>query len=201
MTQLPLPLAYRSADGEADFFISDANAAAVRGLDRWPDWAQPQALLTGPAGAGKSHLARLFAARTGARLADDAEAADAETLFHAWNAATTERPLLIVARTPPRDWARLSDLASRLAATPVLAITDPDDTLLAAVLAKQFADRGLRVAPDAAHYVLARIERSFAGVAAAVAALDAAALESGRAVTVPLARALLSNQFRLDLDG
>ena len=34
----------------------------------------------------------------------------------------------------------LPDLASRLAATPTLVIADPDDALLAAVLAKQFAD-------------------------------------------------------------
>ena len=161
----------------------------------------PVALLTGPAGAGKSHLARIFARRAGARAFDDAEGADQEALFHAWNAATRAQPLLIVARRLPAEWVRLPDLASRLAATPAVAILDPDDALLSAVLAKRFADRGLKVAPEVAACVLARIERSFAAVAAIVAALDAAALAQGRAVTVPLAREVIEAQGELPLKG
>ncbi len=196
MHQLPLPLAYRQAAGVADFFVSPANADAVAWLDRWPAWPQAQAVLIGPASSGKSHLARLFAGRSGATVFDDADTATApEALFHAWNAATLDRPLLLTARTPVRAWAAmLPDLASRLAATPTLVIADPDDALLAAVLAKQFADRGLRVAPEVAAYLLARIDRSFAGGAAIVAKLDAAALAAGRAVTLPLARAVLEEQ-------
>jgi len=190
MTQLPLPLAYRRGGSEADFFVSAANADAVAWLDRWPDWPHPQALLVGAEGAGKSHLARLFALRSGATVIDPAAATPAETLFHAWNAATVARPLLIVSRTVPRP--ALADLASRLAATPTLAIADPDDALLAAVLAKAFADRGLRVAPGVADYVLARTERSFVAVHAIAAALDAASLAAGRAITVPIARAVLA---------
>lgn len=195
MTQLPLPLAYRSADGEADFFVSPANADAVAWLDRWPDWPLPVALLIGPAGAGKSHLARIFARRAGAEIIDDAEHADREALFHSWNAARPGRPLLIVAQLPPRDWPQqLADLASRLAATPQLRIAAPDDALLAALLAKQFRDHGLRVGGDVIDYVLARIDRSFASIARIVSALDAAALAAGRPVTVPLARSVLQAQ-------
>ena len=201
MSQLPLPLAYREGAGEADYFVSEANADAVAWLDRWPDWPQPQTLLIGPPASGKSHLARLLVGRTGATLVDDAESTDPEALFHAWNAATVERPLLIVARARPADWGHgLPDLASRLAATPLLAIRDPDDRLLAAVLAKRFTDRGLRVAPELAAYILARIERSFAAVAAAVEALDGAALAEGRGLTIPLARAVLEAQFDLPLE-
>ena len=194
MTQLALPLGYRSAAGQGDFFVSTANADAVAWLDRWPDWPQPHALLVGPAGAGKSHLARIFAGRAPTTVLDPAEALDQAALFHAWNAATPAAPLLLTARTSPREWVTLPDLASRLAATPTLTITDPDDALLAAVLAKQFADRGLRIAPDVASYVLARIDRSFTAGAAIVAALDAAALASGQGVTIPLARRVLEGQ-------
>ena len=202
LSQLPLPLSYRIAMGESEFFVSEANADAVAWLDRWPDWPQPQVLLVGPEGSGKSHLARLFAARVGARIVDPADHADAEALFHAWNAASIDAPLLMIARRAPREWPhRLPDLASRLAATPLLAIADPDDALLGAVLAKQFADRGLRVPPEVAAYVLTRIERSFAAVSLTVAALDAAALAEGRAVTVPLARDVLEAQFALPLEG
>ncbi|MGL4541955.1 MAG: chromosomal replication initiator DnaA, partial [Polymorphobacter sp.] len=180
MRQLPLPLAYRSADGEGDFFVSAANAAAVDWLDQWPAWPLPCALIIGPPASGKSHLARIFARRTGAEVADDADTAEPEALFHRWNAATPAVPLLMTATRPPRDWPRqLADLGSRLAATPQLRIAAPDDALLAALLAKQFRDLGLRVPPDVFDYVMARTERSFDGVAAVVARLDAAALAAG----------------------
>lgn len=195
MSQLPLPLAYRSADGERDFFVSEANLAAVNWLDQWPEWPMPCALLIGPAGSGKSHLARIFARRTGACIADDAEFVDAEALFHRWNAATPAMPLLMTAARPPRDWhRRLDDLASRLAATPQIRIAPPDDALLAALLAKQFRDHGLRVSAEVVDYVLARTERSFAAISRIVLQLDAAALAAGRPVSVPLARSVLTVQ-------
>lgn len=201
MTQIPLPLHYRSADGEQDFFVSEANGEAVAALDGWRGWPQPRLLLTGPEGAGKSHLARIFAARSGASVIDDlGRDLDEEALFHAWNAATPARPLLMVARTPPGQWAvRLPDLFSRLASTPAVTIRSPDDALLAAVLAKRFRDRGVLIAPDVVQWLTLRIERSFAGAAAAVEALDGAALAEGRAVTVPLARAALETQLGLAL--
>jgi len=197
MSQFPLPLSYKAADGERDFFVSEANAQAVAYLDRWPHWPRPVALLVGPAGAGKSHLARIFARQTGAEVIDDLDrGGDDEAVFHAWNRAGAASPLLLVARTPPTVWrVALPDLRSRLAATPQAAIHAPDDALLAAVMAKQFRDRGLKVAPDVVAYVLARMERSFAAVADVVDRLDAAALAQGRAVTVPLARVALEQQL------
>jgi len=195
MTQLALPLAYRRAEGEADFFVSAANADAVAWLDRWPDWSQPQTLLIGPPASGKSHLARIFVDRTSATLIEDIEqAADQSALFHAWNAATPSRPLLLTSRSLPRNWVTLPDLSSRLAATPTLTIHDPDDALLAAVLVKHFADRGLRVPPEVAGFVLARIDRSFAAIAAVVASLDALALATTREITIPLAREILAQE-------
>lgn len=198
--QIALPLHYRSAAGERDFFVSEANRDAVAMLDRWPDWSQPRLLLIGPVGAGKSHLARVFAARSAASVHDDLDQhRDEEALFHAWNAASAGNPLLCVARTDPRTWGiGLPDLASRLAATPIVAILPPDDILLSAVLAKQFRDRGLTVGPDVIGWLTTRIERSFAAAAAVVELLDKAALAQGRAITIPLAKAVLDAQFGMD---
>lgn len=189
--QLPLPLAYRPASAAADFVHAAANADAVAWLAGPP---APRTLLVGPPASGKTHLGRLFAARHGATLVDDADTTDREALFHAWNAATPATPVLFTARSLPRAWVTLADLASRLAATPTLVIGPPDDALLAAVLVKQFADRGIRIDAPVVAFIVLRIERSFAAVAATVAALDAAALAQGREVTVPLARAVLEGQ-------
>ena len=199
--QPALPLAYAPRLDADSFVISDSNREAAAWLADPARWPGPRCVLVGPAGAGKSHLAALFHARHGGTLVEDADSiADGEPLFHAWNAATPAAPLLLTAQRLPRFWAHtLPDLASRLAATPLVTIADPDDALIAAVLAKRLADRGLRVGDDVIAYLAVRIERSFAGAADIVARLDALALAERRDITVPLARELLEGQLRLAL--
>lgn len=200
LNQPALPLAYVPRLGEADFMVTDSNRIAAQWLARPQQWQMPRSVLIGPAGSGKSHLAALFVA-AGGRVIDDADAVtDGEPLFHAWNAATADIPLLLVGRRVPKFWAhRLPDLASRLAATPLVRIEDPDDALVAAVLEKRFNDLGLRVGQDVIAYLVMRIERSFAGAADVVARLDAMALAERRDITVPLARELLEGQLHLAL--
>lgn len=199
--QPPLPLAYAARLRPQDFAVSDANRTAARWLETPEAWPTPRALLIGPPGSGKTHLAALFTARTSGRVIDDADLhTDGEPLFHAWNAATPTTPLLLTARSLPRGWAHsLPDLASRLSATPLVRLEDPDDALIAAVLEKHFADRGLKVGAEVVAWLTARIERSFAEAAAVVAALDAHALAERRDITVPLARELLEGQLKLAL--
>ena len=214
--QLPLELGHRPALGRADFLLASCNADAVAWLDRWPDWPGPALALYGPPGSGKSHLGRVFAAQSGARVldaaalatdripaslgdaraatVDDAERASEEPLLHLYNLLAERRGhLLVIAREPPARWAiALADLRSRLIAAPAVALRDPDDALIGALLVKLFADRQLAVGNELVQYLVPRLERSFAAAAAAVAALDRAALAEQRPITVPLARRVLS---------
>ena len=192
--QMVLPLRWRAAQGQKDFYVSTANRDAVAFLDGWSTWPIPAALLIGPPGSGKSHLAAIFARRSNARLWDDADrASDEEALFHAWNTAMEERrPLLLTARSLPADWnMALADLKSRLAATPRVRIGAPDDALLQAVFLKQWRDRGVEPPADVVAYVLARIERSFESIGRAVQLIDQLAMASLRPITIPLAREAL----------
>jgi chromosomal replication initiation ATPase DnaA len=199
-SQPPLPLAYAQRLGPEDFIRSASNRSAAEWLADPLRWPTPRTLLIGPPQSGKSHLAGLFAARGGTVIEAADLAADGEPLFHAWNAATPAAPLLLTARRLPKFWAHnLPDLASRLAATPLVRVDDPDDALLAAVLEKRFSEKGVRVAPDVFAFLVSRIERSFAAAAAVVEALDALALANRRAISIPLARELLDGQFRLEL--
>ena len=115
----------------------------------------------------------------------DAEAA----LFHLHNLALAEgQTLLFTAASAPSDWLlTLPDLMRRMQGTPSIHISPPDDALLGALLMKLFADRQLSPTPATLPYLVARIDRSYEAAAAAVDALDAAALQSGRSITPRLA--------------
>ena len=66
--QLVFDLATRPALGRADFFVAPANALALAQVDTWPDWPGRRLAVVGPAGAGKTHLAHVWAARVDALI-------------------------------------------------------------------------------------------------------------------------------------
>jgi chromosomal replication initiation ATPase DnaA len=216
VTQLAFQLTGGAAFGRSDFVVSGCNAAALAWLERWPDWPAPALLLHGPRGSGKTHLAHLWCARASAVLVsgdaldeaglqhlldqgdrrivvDDADRAGESPLLHLFNAChEANGSLLLTARASPGLWpVKLPDLGSRLRAAFAAGIGPPDDALLGAVLAKHFADRQVRVAPQLIAYLVRHMERSLAAVAEVAAALDRLALVGGGAITVPLARRLL----------
>lgn len=217
--QLPLDLPHRPALGMEDFLVAECNRAAVACIDRWPDWPGPLAVIFGPEGSGKTHLAHVWQVKSRAATVADLSRIDPAALapgfalviedvqtpfgaeaerrfFHLYNlAAETGGSLLATSREPPARWnVALPDLASRLAASAQAAIGAPDDALLAAIIVKLFADRQVKIGEDLVTYLLARIERSFAAAREIVASLDRAALASGRKVSVALARAVLEER-------
>ncbi|MDP7604520.1 MAG: DNA replication protein [Alphaproteobacteria bacterium] len=219
--QLAFDLAQRPALGAEDFLVAESNAEAVSWLDRWPDWPGRALALHGPPGSGKSHLVHVWQAATGGTLLnpedvavargssmapgattvalDDADRAPlGEALLHLYNGIVEAGgTMLLTGRTPPARWeVALADLRSRLRAIPAVAVLPPDDSLLAALLVKLFADRQLRVAVDLVHYLVGRLERSPDAARRAVVALDEGALAKGREITVPLAREVLFSKPR-----
>jgi len=214
--QLPLQFDIRPALEREDFLVAACNAAAVEAIDRWDAWRSGVLVLSGPAGSGKSHLAHVFAAKSGASIhsygaltdelveqlaagpsrvvVEGADMAGEETrLFHLFNAVRQSGGrLLITGRSPPRLWpVALPDLKSRLTAAPAVAIEAPDDAMMEAVVVKMFADRQVSVPPDTVSYALKRMPRSFAAARLLVEEADRLALAEKRAVTVPLIRAVL----------
>ncbi|MDA5194373.1 HdaA/DnaA family protein [Govanella unica] len=217
--QLTLSLPCRESLGGEDFLIAASNQDAVAWIDRWPAWPNNVLLLHGPAGSGKSHLAAVWQAASGAAslpasALDDAAVARARehprlvledadrqrtrefetALFHLINSIReTGGSLLITSRKPAGRWrAKLPDLASRLRALPQTGLKEPDEALMAAVLIKQFSDRQLRIGVDLADYLVARLDRSFDRLRDAVDSLDRAALAERRPLTIPFARKILN---------
>jgi chromosomal replication initiation ATPase DnaA len=215
--QLTFDLAGRTSFSRCDFLISASNAAAVGWINRWPDWPSRALALYGPAGCGKTHLAHLWCARASGvilpgetlneklvdrlvserrhRVAiDDADRAPERALLHLYNSCSENRgDVLLAARQPPASWTfALPDLGSRLRAVLAIGIGLPDDALLGAVLVKHFADRQLHVAREVVFYLVRHMERSFAAAADTAARLDSVSLSDRRAITVRLARRVLT---------
>lgn len=219
--QLVFDLALPPALGRGDFLPAPANADALAMLARSQDWPQGRLMLIGPEGAGKSHLAAIWAAEAGAvpcqasalraagvdaivpeggaLVVEDADCAagmaEAEAaLFHLANLAGARRArLLLTARAPVRDWGlALPDLRSRMEALTAVTLGRPDEALLEAVLVKLFADRQLSPAPGVIAALVRRMDRDLGLARRLTAAIDAEALASGRAVTRLLALAALA---------
>ncbi|MBI1173186.1 chromosomal replication initiator DnaA [bacterium] len=213
--QLAFDLPAREAWSRADFFTSPANAAALQAVEQWRGWPGGRMLLLGPSGAGKTHLAHVWASEAGAiwlspetlgerlaEIASDARviidgaqrvAGRAETeLFYLYNRLIPNGFLMLTAPVAPRDWRLgLPDLLSRLQAMPVSRLEAPDDDLLAAVLVKLLADRQITAPANLIPYLLPRMERSIAAARALVAALDARSLATRRPITRQLAAEVL----------
>ncbi len=231
--QLTFDLVHRSALSREDFLIAPANQQAVAWIDKWPDWPSQSLAISGPPGSGKTHLAHVYMAKSGAHLIDgsqinqinvrdlvetnptlvidNAEAVVSEdgadiheeNLFHILNLLKeTGHHAVLCSITPPARWkVKLADLKSRLNALTHVAIADPDESLLAAVMVKQFADRQLRIDHGVIDYILPRMERSFRCVHHIVTAIDALALREHRNITIPLIRQVLDtlNQEELEI--
>lgn len=216
--QLPLELGHEPGHGRDDLIVAGSNRAAVDIIDRWPNWRSPVVVLSGPEGAGKTHLAAIWKAASNAAILDPANiGADAlekaaagpvliddigaasfdETgLFHLINTVRQAgTSLLMTSRRRPANWPlTLPDLASRLKAVTVVEISQPDDDLLSAVIYKLFADRQVAVEPPLVAYLVSRIERSLSAANDVVDRLDRAALEQKCRISRTLAASVVNRE-------
>jgi hypothetical protein len=193
MSQIALPLDWPAGDKEQDYLVSEANLPVIRHFEHWSLWPVMATILTGPRKSGRSLLGRIFVAKIGGELIDNAEDAEEEAVFHAWNRAQERhRPLILIANAAPPIWAvRLPDLRSRLGATPVVRIEEPDDILVGQLIEKLCHARGLAAPPELIRYLVPRIERSYFGVHRTIDALDELAYAQRQRLTIPLARRAL----------
>lgn len=197
MSQIALPLAAPPGAGPSRIVVGNANAAVIDAFARAGAWPFRTAMLFGPPRSGKSLLARWFAEQGaggqirgghGGEAIDNAETVDETELFHRWNRAQESgRPLLLVSNDP--DWrVALPDLASRLGAALRLEIGEPDDAMLADLVALHAERRGLVLDAGATSYLVPRCERSHMGVERLVGTIDRLSLERKQAPTMAIWR-------------
>ncbi|NRA99420.1 MAG: chromosomal replication initiator DnaA [Rhodobacteraceae bacterium] len=212
--QLAFDLPSKPALDRDAFFVSDANRLAVAQLEQFDAWPDRKAVLCGPEGSGKTHLAHVWAEdaqgifitpnskdlpQAGRNIViDNADAwkdAQETVLFHLHNHVLANGGhLLLTATQPPALWGTtLPDLASRMQATTTVTLNQPDDALLAALLVKLFDDRQVAISPQIIEFLVRRMPRSTGLVQRLVDALDQAALELGKPISRSLASQVLDN--------
>jgi chromosomal replication initiation ATPase DnaA len=215
--QLALELGHTPAQGEADFLVGEGNVLAHGRLLAFPHWPDPITLLIGPVSSGKSHLARIFADRSGARFAGVADleafateggqsplivedvdrlAYDEAGLFHLLNQSMREtRPLLLTAREDVANWPLATDdVRSRARRATAFTLELTDDIQLSHMFVKLFGDRQIKVDPKVVGYLVARMERSTEEVALLADLMDRLALARGTAITRSIATAALDRR-------
>ncbi len=212
---LDISLPRRRAFEREDFLVSPSNETALAMVERWDAWPNRQLVLSGPEGAGKTHLAHVWMEATGAErvpakslqegdvealvsigfiVVEDVDRNVSETtetaLFHFLNLARAERAcVLVTARSIPSSLPiSLPDLASRMAGLTHVSIEPPDEALMLDIIIKQFRDRHLIVAKPVVAFLSRRIERSAKAAAAVVDLLDRASRAEAQSITIPFVR-------------
>lgn len=190
------------------------------------EWRHNCLIIHGPEGCGKTHLLTAWSVAHGADVVtrmdegiitgltgkdtppraiaiDDADDIAGnpqreEWLQHLFNAAQSRNcRLLLTARNAPREWGlALPDIASRLNASFIVRMTEPDDDVLGGLMIKLFEEYQLTPAPEVPLYLLKRMQRSAAEARRLVDGLHHA-INAGRRVNNALLDELMETQMRM----
>jgi len=222
MKQIPLPIA-AEVPRTFDNFLPGPNRAALEHLTGLAPGAPP-VYLWGPSGSGKTHLLRAMAERArrdGGRVAwlgtvdplpgdeaerwqlavlDDCEGFDAarqQAAFALFVESTSRAvPIVAAGEVPPIDLPLREDLRTRLGWGHVFALQPLGEAEVRAALRLEADRRGLFLADEVIDYLLNRFARDLKHLMRRLDQLDAYALVSKRALSVPLVRDMLAAEDR-----
>lgn len=185
----------------------------------------PHLYLWGSGGSGRSHLlqASVAAAQANGRLArlihasevgaelplldagllaiDDVDALDPQAqiaLFNAFNRSRScGQRLLLAGNRAPLALELREDLRTRIGQCLIYQLQALDDQTRAAILSTLAQRRGLPLANEVLDYLMCHGERELPRLLAVFEALDAAALERKRPITLPLLRELIQRGLQI----
>ncbi len=218
---LNLPLVPRP-QANGDGLPTPAGADGLLAQTGGPAVPPPPVYLWGPPGCGKTHLLHGLAARVAqagfpvgwfdARDAlpwslqpdwalvviDDCESMDAAAQHAAFvlftEALTHAVPLAAAGSLPPADLALRDDLRTRLAWGHVFALQPLSEAETCSAMVAEARRRGFDLPLEVSNYLLSRFPRDLGTLMALLAALDDHGLATGRRLTVPLVRDLITHR-------
>lgn len=178
--------------------------------------------LWGPPGSGKTHLLRavaqalaeqgalvgwldpsvaeppMFDERWAAVLMDEVHLYTAVQQHAAFNwfvnAQTLQRGVLAAGELPPADLKLREDLRTRLGWGHVFALEVLSEPERRSVLRQAADERGIFLSDEVMDFMLHRFSRDLGSLMELLRQLDAYALQTQRAITIPLIRSMLENE-------
>jgi chromosomal replication initiation ATPase DnaA len=193
-----------------DFFVSTSNKKAYSFiLNKKID--NKKILLIGPNKSGKTHLGKIWQKNNNAIsyennfeiilnykknifIDDFFKNINEEQIFHLINHCSINK--LTILLTSNKEVFEhnflLKDLVSRLKTFNLLRINLPDDDLIINLIIKLLHDKQIIIKNEEIfHYILKRIERSYAEIFLLIENIDKLSLEKKRELTIPLIKKLL----------
>ena len=193
-----------------DFFVSTSNQKAFNFiLNKKID--NKKILLIGPNKSGKTHLGKIWQKNNNAIsyennfeiilnykknifIDDFFKNINEEQIFHLINHCSINK--LTILLTSNKEVFEhnflLKDLVSRLKTFNLLRINLPDDDLIINLIIKLLHDKQIIIKnKEIFHYILKRIERSYAEIFLLIENIDKLSLEKKRELTIPLIKKLL----------
>ncbi len=215
LNQLLLDFDYKTNFDKHDFYLSKSNSKAFNLINRWPDWDKKILNISGEKFSGKSHLANIFKLKSKAFLIkgneidnsifksmklhesiiiDDYEECNhEEILYSIFNLIDQDSKYLLINSLKPINEIkyRLPDLSSRSKNCLYVAIENPDDELLFAIILKNFSDRQIKIEKKIINFIISRIDRSYRKIDEFIYKIDELSLKKKKPINLKTIKEIL----------
>jgi len=186
-TRSPVPTYLWGAGGSGKTHLLKAVAEALREQGAAAGWLDPSV-----------HEPPEFDEAWAVVLMDDVHGYTAVQQHAAFNwfvnAQTLQRGVLAAGAVPPADLRLREDLRTRLGWGHVFQLQVLSEPERRAVLRQAADDRGIFLGDDVMDFMLTRFSRDLGSLMQLLDQLDGYALQTKRAITIPLIRSMLENQ-------
>ena len=192
-----------------DFFVSKSNYFAYNLILNWPKWEKNIINLNGDKFCGKTHLTKIFIKKFKAfkidakNLSDekikefkihqnfvlenfDQNSVNEKLIYSLINIVEQDNKYLIInSRKSLNKYSfKLNDLNSRLKNCLNAKIELPDDSLMFAIILKNFSDRQIFTDKKIINYVIKNIDRSYSKICEFIYKVDQVSLQKQKPVTI-----------------
>ena len=192
-----------------DFFVSKSNYFAYNLILNWPKWEKNIINLNGDKFCGKTHLTKIFIKKFKAfkidakNLSDekikefkihqnfvlenfDQNSVNEKLIYSLINIVEQDSKYLIInSRKSLNKYSfKLNDLNSRLKNCLNAKIELPDDSLMFAIILKNFSDRQIFTDKKIINYVIKNIDRSYSKICEFIYKVDQVSLQKQKPVTI-----------------
>ena len=192
-----------------DFFVSKSNYFAYNLILNWPKWEKNIVNLNGDKFCGKTHLTKIFIKKFKAFKIDakylsdekikefkihqnfvlenfDQNSVNEKLIYSLINIVEQDNKYLIInSRKALNKYSfKLNDLNSRLKNCLNAKIELPDDSLMFAIILKNFSDRQIFTDKKIINYVIKNIDRSYSKICEFIYKVDQVSLQKQKPVTI-----------------